>query len=320
MGDSAATVLYGAEGARKTRTYREWGDITVYIVDHQLREQLQHISPAFPVTYFHDEMADLPNREGPVHWHPEFEIVTAKTGVLDYQVGEEHILLNGGDSLFVNTNMLHCIRQLSGEDDPMPGIVFLGTLIAPENSLIYEKYVHSVSACDRLPYVVFRLGEHDAIDRAIRHIYSLFEEGLPLYELRVQHELIRIFDFLNSHLEEFSGTSLSRMRLDAQIRVQKMLSYIFTHYAEDLTLSDISSAASISRSEAGRCFSIYMRRTPIEYLIGYRLQKARFLLDSTTQTIQEISQSCGFHSTSYFTRKIRQYYGYTPGAVRHLGK
>ena len=43
------------------------------ILDHQLREQMHHISPEFPITYFHDELIALPNREGPVHWHPEFE-------------------------------------------------------------------------------------------------------------------------------------------------------------------------------------------------------------------------------------------------------
>ena len=48
------------------------------ILDHQLREQLHHISPEFLITYFHDEIIDLPAREGPVHWHPEFEIVTAQ--------------------------------------------------------------------------------------------------------------------------------------------------------------------------------------------------------------------------------------------------
>jgi len=53
------------------------------IPDHQLREQLHHISPEFPITYFHDEIIDLPTRQGPAHWHPEFAIVTAQMGVLD---------------------------------------------------------------------------------------------------------------------------------------------------------------------------------------------------------------------------------------------
>lgn len=296
-------------------------DSVSFILDHQLREQLHHISPEFPITFFHDEIADLPTREGPVHWHPEFEIVTAIMGVLDYQVGEEHILLNAGDSIFVNANMLHGIKQISGETaDPMPGIVFLGTLIAPEGSVVYQKYIQKIAACDEIPYVVFRQGEHDEIHWTIQRIYQLLSGCLPLYELRIHHALLSVFDYLNCHFDEFPKAMISRVQMNAQIRVQQMLTYIYEHYADHISLSDIASAANISRSEAGRCFSIYLQKTPVDFLIQYRLQKAHVLLHDTTLTIQEISQSCGFHSTSYFTRQFRRHYGYTPGIARNSGK
>lgn len=57
------------------------------ILDHQLREQIPHKATEFPVTYFHDELAEFPNWAAPFHWHPDFEIATAVSGVLDYQVG-----------------------------------------------------------------------------------------------------------------------------------------------------------------------------------------------------------------------------------------
>ena len=291
------------------------------ILDHQLREQLHPVSAEFPITWFHDEIVDLPAREGPVHWHPEFEIVTAVTGVLDYQVGEEHILLEAGDRLFVNANRLHCIRQISGEvPDPMPGIVFSGTLIAPEESVVYQKYVQNIAACEELPYVVFRRGEQEEIHQRIQRIYELLSDGGPLYELRVQQALTAIFDYLNVHLDEFPRTQISRVALNTQIRVSQMLTFIYEHYSENISLADIAGAANISRSEAGRCFLAALQKTPVAVLIQYRLQKAHALLSDTTRTIQEISQSCGFHSSSYFTRQFRQHYGYLPGSVCCLGK
>lgn len=188
-------------------------DAMPIILDHQLREQLHHISTEFPITYFHDEIADLPAREGPVHWHPEFEIVTALTGVLDYQVGEEQVLLNAGDSIFVNANVLHSIKQISGEvPDPMPGIVFSGTLIAPEGNVVYRKYIQRIAACDELPYVVFRSGEHDEIHRTIQRIYSLLSDSLPLYELRIQQALISVFVYLNEHFNELPRRQRSQVQ------------------------------------------------------------------------------------------------------------
>ena len=129
------------------------------ILDHQLREQIPHNATEFPITYFHDELATLPNFAGPLHWHPDFEIATAENNILDYQVGKQHIILNPGDSIFVNGNILHGIRQLSGEiPEPMPNIVFSGDVIGPKNSAIYQKYIHPVAQCDVLPFIVFRRG------------------------------------------------------------------------------------------------------------------------------------------------------------------
>ena len=112
------------------------------ILDHQLREHIPHTGLEFPITYFHDELVTLPDLAGPLHWHPDFEIATAECGVLDYQVGGQHIALEAGDSIFVNRNMLHGIKQLSGDvPDPMPDIVFSGALIAHETSTIYQKHI-----------------------------------------------------------------------------------------------------------------------------------------------------------------------------------
>lgn len=109
------------------------------LLDHQLREQIPHNATMFPVTYFCDELASLPNRTGPFHWHTDFEIATASSGVLDFQVGKQHIILKSGESIFINGNILHGIKQLSGDTpDPMPNIVFSGAVIAPETSKIYQ--------------------------------------------------------------------------------------------------------------------------------------------------------------------------------------
>ena len=145
------------------------------ILDNELREYIPYNAIEFPITYFHDELVTLPDWAGPLHWHPDFEIATAELGALDYQVGEEHIILEKGDSVFVNGNMLHGIKQLSGDlPDPMPNVVFSGTLISPETSTIYQKYIQPIASCDSLPFVVFRHNNncHSKINALIKDIYK----------------------------------------------------------------------------------------------------------------------------------------------------
>ncbi len=292
-------------------------------INHQLQEQIPHDTTGFSVTFYCDELAALPNYAGSLHWHPYFEIATAKRGVLDYQVGQNHIILEAGDSIFVNSNMLHGIRQVSGDTpDPMPNIVFSGTVVAPETSTIYQKYIHPIVGCDLLPFIVFRHdnSQCDEVNQIINDIYCAMREQADCYEMIVQRNISCIFEYIFRNFDTLPKSEASRIQLNAQIRVQKMLSYIYEHYAEAVTLEDIAKAADISRSEAGRCFHTYMGCSPVDALIQYRLQTAHRLLNETTLTLREISYDCGFHSVNYFSRQFRKMYGYPPSGNRTLGK
>ncbi len=293
------------------------------ILDHQLREHIPHSAMEFPITYFHDELVTLSDWSGPLHWHPDFEIATAECGVLDYQVGGQHIILEAGDSIFVNGNMLHGIKQLAGDvPDPMPNIVFSSTLIAPETSAIYRKYILPIVQCDSLPFIVFRHSDpaQSEINCLIKDVYKQMDETKACFELAVQRNINRIFEFISCNFNQLPKMEATRIQINNQIRFQKMLTYIYENYAEPVTLEDIARAADISRSEAGRCFHTYMGCSPIDALIQYRLQVAHRLLSERTQTLQQISCACGFNSVNYFSRQFKKRYGHAPSQSVDMGK
>ena len=293
------------------------------ILDHQLREKIPHEGTVFPVSYFHDELADLPNRVGPLHWHPDFEIAAAKLGALEFQAGRERVLLEAGDSIFINKNILHGVRQPhGGVPDPMPNIVFSGSVISQETGAIYKKYIHPIACCSGLPFIVFGNEKdwHKEVNRSVNKIYGLMTEQSRCYEMEVQRELSAIFELIFLHFDDLPETKTPRTHLNVQIRAQSMLSYICEHFSEPVTLEDIAGAANVSRSEAGRCFNAYMGCSPVDALIQYRIQVARRLLNDATLTLKEVSRSCGFNSVNYFIRRFRQAYGYTPGQLNGLGK
>ena len=149
-------------------------EIMPITIDHQLREQITHEASVFPITYFHNELATLLNWEGPLHWHPEFEIATAVSGILDFQVGQKHLTWEAGDCIFINGNILHGIRQVSGDvPDPMLNIVFSDIIFALGTSVIYQKYIRPIAGSDALPFIMFRHGNswHDEVNRLAEDIY-----------------------------------------------------------------------------------------------------------------------------------------------------
>ena len=158
------------------------------------------------------------------------------------------------------------------------------------------------------------------MNRSVQNIYRLMDERGRCYEMAVQRELSSIFEYIFLNLDDLPRAENTRVQLNTRIRIQKMLSYIWEHYAETVTLEDIAGAVGISRSEAGRCFNTYMGCSPVDALIQYRLQMAHRFIRDTTLTLQEVSDSCGFNSVHYFSRRFRQTYGYAPGQYRNLGK
>lgn len=293
------------------------------VLDRHLREQMEQETEAFPVSFFEEELADLPGWAGPLHWHPGFELAQARCATLEYQVGQHRILLEPGDCLFVNGNLLHGIRQVAGErPDPMPVIVFSGTAVAPQTSAIYQNYIAPVAGCASLPFVVFRRQDpgSEEVRRLTEEIFSCLRSRPVCYEMTVQRELNRLFAFLFRHLDTLPRFPATRVQLRTQVRVQKMLDYIGRHYREPVTLADIAAAASISRSEATRCFQGYLGCSPVQALLRCRLQTARRLLQDRSLTVEQVSAACGFSSARYFSRQFRKAYGDTPGHLRSLGK
>src|SRR5699024_697236 len=152
--------------------------------------------------------------------------------------------------------------------EPMPIIVLRGSVVAPESSIIFQKYIKPIALCDQLPFVVFRHNDRsqDEVNEWLKTIYSRLRRQDDCFELAVQRNLSRVFEYLFRNFERLPKTEVSRIQITAQVRIQKMLSYIYENYSNTVTLEDIARAANISRSEAGRSFHAYMGCSPVDAL------------------------------------------------------
>ena len=293
------------------------------VLNHQLREQMEHDTMSFPISYFDNELPTLPDRGVPLHWHPELEFVSAVCNELSFQIGLERVALQAGESILINSNMLHGIRQMSGGDcDPMPNIVFSPSLVSPESSLVYQKYILPILRCDELPYVILGAAEdwQSEANCLLSRVYDCSKRQDACYEMSVQRDLNCIFELLFLNLGKLPRHPMTRFQLAMQIRIQQMQTYISSHFAEQIGLSDIAASANISRSEANRCFNSYIGISPMEALLRHRLRVAQKLLLETGLPLREISCMCGFNSESYFSRCFRRMYDCSPGSFRSMSK
>ena len=91
---------------------------------------------------------------------------------------------------------------------------------------------------------------------------------------------------------------------------------IHGHYAEKITVTELSRLAHLSRSAFIRKFRDVCGMPPAEYLLNRRLEAARHLLLTTGLSAAEIAVRTGFYDASHFTRAFRTAEGCTPNEFR----
>jgi AraC-like DNA-binding protein len=87
-------------------------------------------------------------------------------------------------------------------------------------------------------------------------------------------------------------------------------------YPEPLDLEALARAANVSPRHFSRSFRRVFGETPYQYLLGRRLERARYLLRTTDRSVIEICLDVGFSSVGSFTTTFRRHVGVTPTAYR----
>lgn len=308
-------------------------------LNDNMRELTRHGSALFPIQYYVDEPSHFANHTIPLHWHPELEFWVANGGPVDVQVGKNTIRLEDGSGIFINGNMLHSFHQAdSAQESQCPNIVFLDELIAPATSTIYHNYVQAITRNPRFPYIVLKpdCAWQKEILMHLDFIFSLFQKydtreysekapvlkfmapniDSPCYEMIVQNKLNQLWQILYSCRDEIPAILCENKEQLLQIRTQKMLRFIHGHYPSQISLAEIAASAGISISEACRCFQAYLHTPPISYLLNYRIEQAKLLLQNSMETVGQIGISCGFQSSGYFSKAFRKQTGMTPNQYR----
>lgn len=101
---------------------------------------------------------------------------------------------------------------------------------------------------------------------------------------------------------------------------EQAAAYIRENYAYAIKIIALAKHIGVERSYLYRCFKEAYGLSPKEYLIDFRLQKAKALLAETNMPIAEIAYSIGFNSNALFYRHFTDAYVVTPGEFRGLNQ
>jgi len=272
---------------------------------HELVKTNEDIS-----VYYHNLL--VPPLVYPKHWHSNLEIIYILEGNLEVEINNSMYLINEDELIIISPRDIH----LTAHKESNTGILlqipykFLEDNIADIHNIHFEcnSYIQK-------PENTIYIEEIKHLLKSFSEIYKNKSLG---YKLKINS---LIFDLLYILINKFS-TSLSKLSIQKTVRYLDRLDlitkYVEIHYAECLSLDDISAQAGLNSEYFSRFFKKYMGITFIKYLNSVRLEHFYRDLTNTDSSISELIEKNGFTNYKMFMKLFKDTYEHTPSELRRL--
>lgn len=254
-----------------------------------------------------------PRFEMDFHWHSDFEFIRVLEGELYIRLDNNEYTAEKGTVIFINPETVHGANPIG--DCVYECVVMHTDLFSETNSdcryfveeLLSRKYAISEINSDK----------NSPFNISVNTLFDSLKEKKPGYRFTV---IGALYNFLGAVLDGKLYTSL-----DASVsadknhpKLKKVLDYIKENYQFPITLEDMAKHSSMSPKYFCSYFRSMTQKTPVEYLISYRIQQASKELLNTDNSVTDIALSCGFNDLSYFIKTFKLAKGITPAKYRKM--
>jgi AraC family transcriptional regulator len=100
----------------------------------------------------------------------------------------------------------------------------------------------------------------------------------------------------------------------------KAIEIMQEHYSSNISINDICKMVYLSPSYFKRLFTDYTGKSPYQYLMGIRLEKAKELLREDENSVAEVARLCGYVNSGHFATAFKHYVGMSPSEYRKISE
>lgn len=250
-----------------------------------------------------------PKYEMAFHWHAEVELVRVLSGELFLTLDGHTLALCAGDTAIINSETVH---GATPRDCRYECIVFSLAFLKMGNRAC-DLFIDDLLARNVL------LQEHPTDKETVALMHGIFDEigsgavGAQFKVLGLYHELLGEMQRKNLYTAHLSSSVRDEKKA---AKLKLVLKFLREHFAEDITLEDMSAVAGLSRKYFCKFFKDTTGTTPVHYLTAYRVERAARKLLSTDLSVTRIAYDCGFNDLSYFIKTFKAFKHTSPNLYR----
>ncbi len=150
-----------------------------------------------------------------------------------------------------------------------------------------------------------------------KEIFSIIQDMLCFETF---HSIYECQNNIRQCIEKIFILCENASKKSSNSKIEKAMAFIQKNYNRDISLQETANTLGISANYLSNLFRKTTNQGFVEYLIEYRIQKAKELLLHTNHKIHEISFMVGFHETKYFIRTFKKNTGMSPTTYRQYAK
>ncbi|MEZ4902340.1 MAG: AraC family transcriptional regulator [Spirosomataceae bacterium] len=242
------------------------------------------------------------------HFHPEFQLTLIKEGSGTLIVGDCIDRFQPYDLVLLGMNVPHVMLNDTNLGDRKPINEVIAYSFFKENDF-GDFFIKSP---ELLHISTFLREASYGIRLRCNTSNGLIEEFEKVNQQRPFEQLITLLKILDTlavspYSERLSVTAYKQPSkpIDHQ-RLEKVFTFILTHYDKDISLEDVSNIAHLTPQAFCRFLRVHTRKTFSQLLNEVRIERACRLLRDSTQSISQIAYACGYANLSNFNRQFKQ--------------
>lgn len=245
------------------------------------------------------------------HWHREIELIYVTKGSINLGINDQPYTLSEGELVVINGGNIHYVLASPGSERVVFqfDLTFFATLNTDEINLnhFFEVVEPLSPKWDK------------ATEAAVRDIliemYNEEQNQNLGFQFQLKADLLKLLVYLLRNVPQKQEMHTPHEKIqskDILEKLDKVFRYVEKNYTKKITLEEVAASIGYSQFYFTKFFKRNTGKTFITFLNDYRIDKAKWLLINSPDTVSDIISQIGIESDKTFYRLFKYSMGMSP--------